>query len=56
MKFIQIFMEKYLLYDTINDFSVWSRTGSNPADINRFGSYTVKIIIKISINACRSMY
>ena len=36
MIFILIFVENYL--GTTNDFSVWLRTGSNPADINRFRS------------------
>ena len=27
-------------YKTIHDFSVWLRTGSNSADINRFPSHT----------------
>ena len=31
-------------YDAINDFSVWLRTVSNPADINRFGSNAENII------------
>ena len=34
--FILFFVENCLLYDTIHDFSVWLRTGSNPSDINRF--------------------
>ncbi len=29
---------------TMNDFSVWLRTGSNPADINRFQSHNGKQI------------
>ena len=29
-------------YDAIHDFSLWMRTGSNPADINRFRSNTEK--------------
>ena len=28
----------------IHDFSVWLRTGSNPADINQFQSHTGKIM------------
>ena len=33
-------------FDTIHDFSVWLKTGSNPANINRFRSHTGKIQIK----------
>ena len=29
-------MENCLQYDAIHGFSVWLRTSSNPADINRF--------------------
>ena len=36
MIFISIFVENYLQYDAIHDFSVWMRTGSNPADIYQF--------------------
>ena len=35
--FILIFIENCLSYDAIHE-SVWLRTGSNPADINRFWS------------------
>ena len=35
-------MENCLQYDAIHDFLVWLRTGSNPADINRFRSLTGK--------------
>ena len=35
-----IFVENY----AIHDFSVLLRTGSNPPDINRFRSHTVKMI------------
>ena len=42
MIFILIFVENCLLFDAIH-FSVWLRTGSNPADINQFKSYTVKV-------------
>ena len=31
----------FMLYDAIISFSVWLRTSSNPADINRFLSHTV---------------
>ena len=34
--FILLFVENGLLYDTIHDFSLWFRTGSKLADINRF--------------------
>ena len=36
------FNVKILQYDAIHDFSVLLRTGSNPADVNRFGSITEK--------------
>ena len=36
-------MKNYLLFDTIQDFLVWLRTGSYPADINRFRSHTGKL-------------
>ena len=39
---ILIFVENWLLYRDIHDFSVRLRTGSNPADINRFRSHTGK--------------
>ena len=29
-----------IVYDAIHDFSVWLRTGSNPADIDPFRSHT----------------
>ena len=38
--FLKIFLENCLWYDAIYDFSVWLRTDSNPADINRYGSHT----------------
>ena len=31
----------FMLYDAIISFSVWLRTSTNPADINRFLSHTV---------------
>ena len=37
---------KNCLYDTIHDFSVCLRTGSNPADIHRFRSHTGKLAIE----------
>ena len=36
-------MEYCLQYDFIQDFSLWLRTGSNPADINRFRTKLQKI-------------
>ena len=42
MIFILIFVENCLYYDAIHDFSVWLRTGSNPADISWFRSDTGK--------------
>ena len=44
MIFILIFVENCLQYDAIHDFSVWLRTGSYPADINRFRIHTGKYI------------
>ena len=46
---ILIFVENYLEYDAIHDFSVCLRSGSNPADINRFRSYTGKHVIVNSV-------
>ena len=43
--YILKFVEKLIYYDTIFNFSVWLRTGSNPADINRFGSHTGKFLV-----------
>ena len=45
MIFILIFMENCLLYDALNDFSVWLRAGSYPADFNRFRSHDGKNIL-----------
>ena len=39
---IFMFVENSMQYDTLHDFSVWLRTGYNPADINRFLSHIVK--------------
>ena len=36
-----------LQYDAIHHFSVWLRSGSNPANINRFRSNTEKRTIKL---------
>ena len=44
--FILIFTENCLQYDAIHDFSLWLRTGSNPADSNRFQSHTENFILK----------
>ena len=38
-----ILVEIFLYYDAIHDPSVWLKTGSIPADINRFQSHTGKI-------------
>ena len=35
-----IFVEYWIKYDDMHDFSVWLRTSSNPVDINRFLSHT----------------
>ena len=40
MIFILILVENCLYYDGIHVFLVWLRTGSNPANINRFRSQT----------------
>ncbi len=32
-----------MYYDATHDVSVWLRTGSNPADSNRFQSHTGKL-------------
>ena len=40
---------KSLKYDAIHDFSVLLRTGSNPADINRFLSHVGKLIIYLHL-------
>ena len=42
MIFILIYVEHFLSFDAIHNFSVWLRTGSNPADSNRFRSHTGK--------------
>ena len=38
-----IFVGKWLLYDMIHNFSVWFRTGSDPAYINWFLSHAGKL-------------
>ena len=45
MIFISVLVKNLLQYDAIHGFSVWLRTGSDPADINRFESQTGKEII-----------
>ena len=45
MIFILKFVENCLYYDGIHNFSVWLRTGSNPADISRFRIHTGKKFI-----------
>ena len=42
MIFILIFVENWLFFYAIHDFSVWLRAGSNPHDINRFRSHIGK--------------
>ena len=42
MVLILIFVEDFLLYDNIHDFSEWLRAGSYPVDINPFRSHTGK--------------
>ncbi len=42
MIFILIFVENCLWFDAIYAFSVWLRTGPNPADSYRFRSHTIK--------------
>ena len=44
--------ENCLFYDTIHDISVWMRTGSNPADINRFRSDTGNRFIPVRQKIC----
>ena len=44
MPFISIFVENYLLYNAIDDFSLWLKTGSNPVGINRFQSFSGNIM------------
>ena len=39
---IFMFVENSMQYYTLHYFSVWLRTGYNPADINRFRSHTGK--------------
>ena len=41
MIFVLLFVEKCIKYDALHDFSVWLRTGSNPADM-RLRSHTGK--------------
>ena len=41
---IVVSMENCLYYDAIHDITVWLRTDSNSADINRFQSHTRKIL------------
>ena len=41
MILLSIFVKNYLLYDAVHDFSVWPRTGSNPADINLLLTFNV---------------
>ncbi len=36
MTFNLVFVENCLLFNAMQDFSVWLRTGSNPSDINWF--------------------
>ena len=38
--FILLFVKNCLLSNAIHDFTVWPRTGTYPADINRFQSNT----------------
>ena len=45
MNFILMFVKNCLQFDAIHNFSVWLRTCSNPADINRIRSHTGNIII-----------
>ena len=42
---IIIFVRDCLYYNSKQHFSVWLRTGSNPADINRFRSHTGKVLL-----------
>ena len=47
--YVLISVQNYLQFDAVHDFSVWFRTGSNPVDINRFGSHTGKNILIIKV-------
>ncbi len=38
-----------MLFNVMHDFSVRLRTGSIPADIDRFGSHTGKVILFLEI-------
>ena len=49
MIFILIFVVNCLKYDAIHDFSVWFRTGSNPADIIRIRSHIGKYFKQFSL-------
>ena len=44
-----IICENYLHYNSIHDFSVWLRAGSNPAYINQFRYHNGNIIKTIII-------
>ena len=58
--FILIFEENWLQYDTMLDFSVWIRTGSNPLDIIRLLSHSGKkcffLTLFIILLLCESFY
>ena len=45
LKPIFIFVENWIQYDVIHNFSVWLRADSNPTDINGFLSNTGKNIL-----------
>ena len=47
MIFILILGGNCLLFDAVQNISVWLRTGFNKADVNRFRSHTGKEIIDL---------
>ena len=53
--FILLFMVIICNKKAKHDFSVWLRTGSSPADINRFRSYTKKKLWAFYV-ACMSLH
>ncbi len=46
MIFILLHIENCLQYNALHDFSVWLRTDSNLADINRFRSNTGNLLTR----------
>ena len=48
MKNFKIKTSFVLIYDVIHEFLAWLRTGSNPADINRFRRHTRKLNVEFN--------